>query len=218
LNAQDDRGNPIDEQLGNGVHIISANDGLTGHLNYRLSGNNAQFNNHQNVTFQWDKNENLTDRIDVTQANLTEHFYYDALNRIEHSTLAGTTNLTMTYDAAGNILSKAAPSTSSENIGSYSYDATKRHAVKTTSNGWSFSYDANGNMQTDRGATISWYSYNKPNTITNGSVTSSFFYTPGLQYWKQTATYVDGPETTSISAAFSRKSRERLSPTTGAGT
>jgi uncharacterized protein YggE len=29
LNAIDDRGNPVDEQLGNGVHILANNDGLT---------------------------------------------------------------------------------------------------------------------------------------------------------------------------------------------
>jgi YD repeat-containing protein len=126
---------------------------------------------------------------------LTEHFYYDALNRIEHSTLAGVTNLTLAFDASGNILSKTAPTTSSESIGAYTPHPTKRYAVASTGNGWTFSYDANGNMLTNRGATISWFSYNKPNTITNGSLSTTFAYTPGRQYWKQTAAYANGPET-----------------------
>ncbi|HSC05229.1 MAG TPA: FG-GAP-like repeat-containing protein, partial [Steroidobacteraceae bacterium] len=65
LIAEDARGNPIDEQLGNGVHAMSSFDELTGHLNWRTSGNNAQYNNHQNVSFAWDKNENLEQRVDV---------------------------------------------------------------------------------------------------------------------------------------------------------
>jgi hypothetical protein len=79
LNAIDDRGNPVDEQLANGVHILANNDGLTGHLNWRTSGTNASsWNNQQNLTYAWDKNENLKDRIDVNQSSLTEHFEYDA--------------------------------------------------------------------------------------------------------------------------------------------
>ena len=51
-------------------------------------------------------------------------------------------------------------------------------------------------MQTGRGATITWTSYNLPASITNGSVSSSFSYKPDRGYWRQVAQYAGGPETT----------------------
>jgi RHS repeat-associated protein len=192
LNAIDDRGNPVDEQLANGVHVLANNDGLTGHLNWRTSGTNASsWNNQQNLTYAWDKNENLKDRIDVNQSSLTEHFEYDALNRLDYSTLNGVTNLDVTLDAIGNITYRS-------DVGSYTYHATRKHALASTGapTNWSFTYDNNGNMQTGRGATINWTSYNLPASISNGSLSSTFSYTPDRRYWKQVAQYSGGPETT----------------------
>ena len=41
----------------------------------------------------------------------------------------------------------------------------------------SYGYDANGNMNSRAGSSISWYSYNLPNTISGPSSNSSqFFY------------------------------------------
>jgi RHS repeat-associated protein len=197
LIAEDARGNPIDEQLGNGVHAISSFDELTGHLNWRTSGNNAQYNNHQNVSFAWDKNENLEQRVDVSQANLTERFNYDPLDRLTGSTLNGATDLALGVDPAGNITSKMALGTGSHvDIGNYTYHPVKRHAVTATSNGWSFTYDANGNMLTGRGSTITWFSYNLPKTIANGTLRSQFSYTPDRRYWRQDANYSTGTENT----------------------
>jgi hypothetical protein len=60
-------------------------------------------------------------------------------------------------------------------VGNYTYHAAKKHAVASTSNGWSFTYDANGNMLTGRGQTLTWTSYNYPSSIsqatTGGPVT-----------------------------------------------
>lgn len=189
LIAQDARGLPIDEQLGNGVHILNGFDSDTGHLSWRTSGNNAQYNNHQNLTYQWDKNENLTERIDVNQGNLTEHFEYDSLDRLDRSTRNGVQNLDVTLDAAGNITYKS-------DVGSYTFNPIKRHAIDSTSNGWTFTYDSNGNMLTGRGATVAWSSFNLPTSITNGSIYSQFSYTPDRRYWRQIANYSNGTETT----------------------
>jgi RHS repeat-associated protein len=197
LIAEDARGNPIDEQFENGVHALSNFDELTGHLNWRTSGNNAQYNNHQNVTFAWDKNENLDRRIDVKQNNLTERFTYDALDRLTGSTLNGAADLALGLNAAGNITSKVGIGTDvNSDIGAYTYHPVKRHAVTSTSNGWTFTYDANGNMLSGRGSAIAWYSYNLPRTITKGSLTSQFFYTPDRRYWRQDANYATGSEST----------------------
>ena len=195
--AEDARGNPIDEQFGNGVHALSNYDELTGHLNWRTSGNNLQYNNHQNLTLVWDKNENLDQRVDVNQNNLTERFTYDTLDRLTGSTLNGATDLALNFDAAGNIKSKLGIGTETHSdVGTYTYHAVKRHAVTATSNGWKFTYDANGNMLTGRGSTIAWYSYNLPKTVTNGALRSEFFYTPDRRYWRQDAIYSTGSEST----------------------
>lgn len=188
LSAIDDRGNPIDEQLGNGVRVLANHDGLTGHLNWRTSGNNAGYNNHQNLSYQWDANENLTSRADLNQS-LTEAFYYDALNRLDYSTRNGVTNLDVTLDAIGNIQYRSG-------VGNYTYHATKRHAVASIDNGWTFTYDGNGNMLTGRGQTMTWKSYDLPASITSSGLSSQFDYTPDRRYWQQTAQYSNGPETT----------------------
>ena len=104
---------------------------------------------------------------------------------------AASPNLDLAYDTLGNITSKS-------DVGSYTYHATKKHRLISTSNGWSFDYDANGNVTSSRGATISWTSFNRPLTITNGSNVSTFSYTPDRQYWKQQSTYTVGGESTSI--------------------
>ncbi|MGE0030446.1 MAG: RHS repeat domain-containing protein [Steroidobacteraceae bacterium] len=196
LNAHDERGQPIDEQLGNGARIISGFDSLTGKMLYRQTGTSAPYTNRQNLSFEWDLNGNLKKRIDGNQANLTEEFFYDALNRFDYSTLNGAQNLDLALDAIGNITAKTSATDPAENIGTYTYHATKKHAVISTSNGWSFGYDANGNMNSYKGNSIAWYSYNLPATINGAGQSSQFWYGPNRNRWKQVATYPSGSETT----------------------
>ncbi|MGE0383050.1 MAG: RHS repeat domain-containing protein [Hyphomicrobium sp.] len=196
LNAHDERGQPIDEQLGNGARIISGFDSLTGLMLYRQTGTSAPYTNRQNLSFEWDLNGNLKKRIDGNQANLTEEFFYDALNRFDYSTLNGTQNLDLALDAIGNITAKTSATDPAENIGTYTYHATKKHAVISTSNGWSFGYDANGNMNSYKGNSIAWTSYNLPSAINGAGQSSQFWYGPNRNRWKQVATYPSGSETT----------------------
>lgn len=196
LFAHDERGQPIDEQLGNGARIVSGFDPLTGLIEYRQTGTSAPWTNRQNLSFEWDLNGNLKKRIDVNQSNLTEEFFYDALNRLDYSQLAGSTNLDLTLNAIGNITSKTSPTNPAENVGTYTYHATKKHAVISTSNGWSFGYDANGNMNSYKGNPIGWTSYNLPSTITAAGQSSQFAYGPNRNRWRQIATYPSGTETT----------------------
>src|SRR5207248_10836487 len=114
-----------------------------------------------NLSYHWDPVGNLHQRIDNRQV-LTEQFAYDSMSRLLNSTLTGVTNptLTLTYSASGNISSKSDVSSSQ-----YVYDTVHKHAVKTAGS-WSMTYDNNGNMITRGvGGTISYYSYNLPNTI-----------------------------------------------------
>ena len=97
----------------------------------------------------------------------------------------------MAYDALGNITSKS-------DVGSYAYHSTKKHQVTSTSNGWSFGYDGNGNVTNARGATIGWTSYNYAASITNGADSASFSYTPDRQYWRQISNYTSGGNATTI--------------------
>ena len=57
-------------------------------------------------------------------------------------------------------------------------------------------YDANGNMITRAGGSISNYSYNLPNTISYSSNSTQFFYNASHQRWKQVANYAGTTETT----------------------
>ncbi|MBX3703471.1 MAG: RHS repeat-associated core domain-containing protein [Steroidobacteraceae bacterium] len=163
---------------------------------YRQAGTAAPYTNRQNLAFEWDLNGNLKKRIDVGQANLTEEFFYDALNRLDYSQLNGVTNLDLTLDAIGNITAKTSSTDPAENVGSYTYHATKKHAVVSTSNGWSFGYDANGNMTSYKGNSITWTSYNLPSSIAAAGQSSQFWYGPNRNRWKQLASYPSGSETT----------------------
>jgi len=88
--------------------------------------------------------------------------------------------LTYSYDQIGNILSK-------EGV-SYTYAGTRPHAVTSTSNGKSYSYDANGNMTGDTIRTINYDYDNMPSSITSGSNTSNFVYdAAGARVKKTTA-------------------------------
>lgn len=196
LNAQDERGQLLDEQLGNGARIITGFDSLTGLMTFRQTGTTAPYNNRQNLSFEWDLNSNLKKRIDVNQSNLTEEFFYDALNRLDYSQLNGVENLNLTLDAIGNITAKTSSTNPAENVGAYTYHATKKHAVISTSNGWTFGYDANGNMNSYKGNSITWYSYNLPATINAAGQSSQFWYGPNRNRWKQIGTYAGGTETT----------------------
>lgn len=182
-------GQTIDEQFGNGLHSYTTYDSINGRLGARTTGATAQV---QNLSYQWDNVGNLTERKDQRQ-NFTEDFYYDARYRLDHSTLTsgGTTitNLTMGYDASGNITSKS-------DVGSYAYPASgtssvRPHAVSTAGTN-SYSYDADGNMTLKNGDAITWYSYNLPNRINKGSNYAQFSYGAGRQRYKQVAVSATG--------------------------
>ncbi len=71
------------------------------------------------------------------------------------------------YDAIGNLLSKS-------DVGNYAYPlagSALPHAVTSISGGavsTSFTYDPNGNQTSGLGRSISYTSYNKPSSITQG--------------------------------------------------
>jgi RHS repeat-associated protein len=191
-NAANPREQITQETLLNGVVSNRAYDAVTGWLKTIQSGVSGG-TGVQNLEYGWDKLGNLSSRIDKNQSNLTESFFYDNLYRLDYSQRNGVTNQDLAYDALGNITSKL-------DVGSYTYHATKKHQVTSTGSPttWSFGYDANGNMTSGRGATLTWTSYNYPASITNGADTASFSYTPDRQYWKQVSNYTSGGSATTL--------------------
>lgn len=187
-NAQNMRGQTTQETLGNGVVTSSSFDAVTGWLSSLQSGVSGGAGL-QNQSFLQDLVGNITQRQE-NNLGLTENFYYDNLYRLSYSQLNSTTNLSLTYDAMGNIQSR-----SDVNGGAtWTYDVTKKQVVATTgSGGYSYSRDANGNITNRNGATINWSSYNYPTSLAAGSESTTFYYDPYRQYYKQV--YTDGSTT-----------------------
>jgi RHS repeat-associated protein len=95
------------------------------------------------------------------------------------------------YDLLGNITKKTDVSANT-----WTYHATKKHAVTATGGGPTYSYDANGNVSAKSGATISWYSFNLPNVINGSGVSSQFWYGPSRERIKHVANFTASSETT----------------------
>jgi RHS repeat-associated protein len=203
--AEDGRGQIVSESFGNSVLNNRAYDPVTGWLKEIKSGSNAGADNFQYLKYTWDKVGNLKTRKDENQAGLSEAFYYDNLHRLDYSQLNGVTNLDLSYDALGNITSNTYKPNGVTAIGTYTYDPARKHQVTSTSNGWSFAYDADGNMQSGRGSTIVWNSYGYPNSISDGTSSASFLYAPNRQYWKQVAVSPAGNTTTTYVAGVLEK-------------
>ncbi|MBV6396390.1 MAG: hypothetical protein HFACDABA_01988 [Anaerolineales bacterium] len=100
----------------------------------------------QNATYDYDSVGNILTITDSLSGPQTQTFQYDELDRVTNSAVTGGTEglYTEAYSfetGTGNLKSK--------NGATYTYDATRKHAVTSLSNGNTYAYDANGNM-TDR--------------------------------------------------------------------
>ncbi len=130
----------------------------------------------QDSSFSFDALDNLTYRSWWDgAATRSETFGYDTLNRL--TTVTGTNGpvaKTYAYYPNGNIQSKTG-------VGTYTYptNGIRPHAVTSTLLGattTSYGYDANGNMLTGNGRTITYTAFNKPMTIAGASGTTTLTY------------------------------------------
>jgi RHS repeat-associated protein len=161
------------QTAGNGVVTNQSFDANTGRLTAILAGTAGAV---ENFSYTYDTLGNLTGRTDGAQ-NLSETFVYDSLNRLTSSTITGSpanpTAKSFQYDALGNITVKS-------DVGNYAYPApgaAEPHAVLSISGGEisaTFTYDANGNQTGGLGRTIGYTSFNKPNSISQGTVNVAF--------------------------------------------
>jgi RHS repeat-associated protein len=186
-------GQATDELAGNGFHTLSNFDSITGRLNARTTGASSQI---QNLSYLWDKAGNLTQRRDVA-SNLTEAFIYDNLYRVTSSTLNSVNNLTVSYAANGNILTKTGLTgtynyTTAQTGCTYTGQALQPHAVRNAG-GVVYCYDKNGNMTLRGGQATTWFSYNLPNQIRKTATThATFSYGASRARYKQVSVTASG--------------------------
>jgi YD repeat-containing protein len=178
VDALDTLGEVAAETLGNGVRVDSDRDVVTQRLRTRTAGPGGG-NSFQNLRFTWDVAGNLSSR---QEGNLGVHevFSYDSRDRLDFMTSSGGTYLDLGYDEIGNVTYKS-------DVGSYVYDATKKHAV-VAAGANSYAYDANGVVVNASGTTISWASFDLPTRIAHPSGNySTFDYGPDRARIRQVA-------------------------------
>ncbi|MBY0574944.1 MAG: RHS repeat-associated core domain-containing protein, partial [Undibacterium sp.] len=148
--------------------------------------------------YTFDALGNVNQRNQQWQGNgFIEDFTYDGLNRLHSAKVLGQTIQTFEFDAIGNIQSKTGVGT-----GNYQYNASgansiRPHAVNSIPGLGTFDYDANGNMTNGAGRSISWTSFDMPDTMSKNSEWSKFTYGANHQRTKQskadgTAIYYGG--------------------------
>lgn len=187
LTGAGDSSAPTMEVLGNAVSVATGYTPWTNEMVARTEGSAGSTTNLQNLSYAWDLNGNLLQRVDNRQ-NLTEKFTLDALNRLSTVTLNGTQTLSVQYDQAGDIANKS-------DVGAYTYGSTAHPHAVTAAGSWTIGYDANGNMNSRAGGAITSYSYNLPNQINYNGSSSQFNYDSSHQRWKQVANYAGTTET-----------------------
>jgi hypothetical protein len=134
---------------------------------------------------------NVLTRADANESP-TETFTYDTLNRVTSATVSQSVApvKTFSYDAIGNLLTKS-------DVGNYAYPlagSALPHAVASISGGaisTSFTYDPNGNQTTGLGRSISYTSFNKPSSITQGS--STLFFSHDIDHQRFQEVSPEGP-------------------------
>ena len=127
----------------------------------------------QNLSYEFDKANNITKLIDNIKSNIRE-FSYDDLSRLTQARNVpdpggGYKTITYQYDSIGNMTYKS-------DLGVLSYGiGAGPHAV-TSAGGYSYSYDANGNQTSGRGRGMTYDIENHLMKITTPSGEVQFQY------------------------------------------
>ena len=177
--ALDALGEVAAETLGNGVRVDSNRDAVTQRLRARTAGPGGG-NSFQDLRLAWDAAGNLSSQRRRAAWACYEAFSYDSRDRLDFMTSSGGAYLDLAYDEIGNVTYKS-------DVGAYSYDATKKHAVVAAGTN-SYAYDANGAVVNASGTTISWASFDLPTRIAHPSGNySTFDYGPDRARIRQVA-------------------------------
>jgi RHS repeat-associated protein len=181
-NARDAEQHLTEQTAGNGVVTSQAYSATTGRLSSILAGTGSGYGV-QNFTYTYDVLGNLLTRGDIN-TSLSESFVYDTLNRLTSATVGVSAAKTFGYNAIGNLTAKS-------DVGTYTYPPAGQpfpHAVMSISGSTintTFSYDPNGNQTAGLGRTVTYTSYNKPSSITQGARTITFNHAVDHQRFKQ---------------------------------
>jgi YD repeat-containing protein len=141
----------------------------------------------QNLLYTYDAVGNVETILDKMNSDQKQCFVYDLADRLtkatthEHPALGCSTQVgNGTYSENYQYHSETGNLDQKTGVGTYSYHATKKHAViSTTTSGWTFAYDANGNM-TSRNIgtsyTLTYDAENKLKTVSATGLTAEYFY------------------------------------------
>lgn len=165
----------------------------------------------QSDGYAWDIYGNLTNRSSAV-TGLNETFGYDPDNRLDSiSTLYNGTQVASDAPSYEDTQGRTPGNISQRNGATYSYPSPGSplpHAVAmmTLPGGVTrnFGYDLDGNLVTETGdvtRNLTWYSYNKPQSITSNGAQESFLYGPDHDRYQRvsqangdtvTTVYIDG--------------------------
>lgn len=182
----DAEGHVIQETYGNGVVTERSYAADSGRIQ-NIVGNTAGGQQIQAHAYVYDTIGNVTIVADAPNNQLEIRGGYDNLNRLTQvetylNGVPSTENIA--YNALGNILSKTG-------VGNYAYgDPLHKHAVTAVTGGpvnLSYTYDANGNLVSGAGRSITWTAWNMPASLTQGGQTQSWLYDTERSRYKLTA-------------------------------
>ncbi|MGP1393957.1 MAG: RHS repeat-associated core domain-containing protein [Inquilinaceae bacterium] len=173
----DAAGNAVSVTRANGVVTTAAFSDRRGWLETQITVS-AALTSVQDLAYTRDAAGQI---LSVASARADESwsYGYDQLRRLVSATNIDTPALSRTYayDSIGNMTSNSA-------VGSYSYPtpgAARPHAA-TSAGGWTYTYDANGNMLSGAGRTFTYDGENRPVAIDG----LTFAIGPDGQRWKKT--------------------------------
>jgi len=144
------------------------------------SGGGSSGTAYQDLRYVYTPDGNVSDIYDnlVAAGAGDQHLSYDSLSRLTlangpYGTSGTNASLTYTYDELGNL-------TFNTQVGTYTYptsgaSSVRPHAV-TMAGSNTYSYDANGNLSSGAGRTLTYNLENKPLTITSAGQTTTFVY------------------------------------------
>ncbi len=178
-NAQDASNRVLQASLGNGLLTDTVYNPNTGRLTSDTLKTAAGAVRLQEG-YQYDMLGNMAQRSQYWNGStgFMESFGYDALNRLENSTVSGKPQQVFAYDAIGNLKSKTGVGSGAYVYPAQGATALLPHAVQSIPGIGTFTYDANGNLTSGAGRTITWTSFDMPKKIIKGSVSSEFSYGP----------------------------------------
>ena len=131
------------------------------------------------IAYGYDAAGRVTSSSSTTDALQNSTFAYDRLGRL--TAVGGAQAESFAYTPTGNIAS-------SSTLGAYSYGTGKVHAVTATATSGAYAYDANGNVTSGGGRTLTWDADNRLATMSAAGGTSTYSYDPdGQRIARQTA-------------------------------